>query len=394
MSELLPPTLAEVLATVPNASDDECLALNKRMTLFPNVVSRVMEWMFNNYGKMTPEFRAAITGIPYVPGASVAPTGLAAEGKAGYIQLKWLPVYGARGYAVYRSPSLTGTKTRIDNQHYLATGLVTMPVYAPEYSDTTALINTDYFYWVRTLTTEGLSEYSGTATARWTATGDFRLVRYLTEDEATNGIPLAGTKLTLCGWGGGGAGQGSIKAASGEWGATTKGGTGGRGGELVELVNYNLGGTGKRLFVKWLPLGGNPFVAQDFLPPGTATESVNQQGGGWSLTLKLGTTAANAEVLAMAGGGHPGGLRNEAGYGTASMNGSALYGGDEGSDGTATENGKGGFTQPGKAITCNEDGLFGKGGNGAAPVAETAAANELHYGEDGCNGAIVFKVTT
>ena len=86
------------------------------------------------------------------PGEAVAadlpaPTGLVAVGGRGQVTLRWDPVEGAIGYAVYRATSSTGPFTVVDHG-----GDVLAVPHGP-YADTTVEPGREYWYAVAALAT-------------------------------------------------------------------------------------------------------------------------------------------------------------------------------------------------------------------------------------------------
>ncbi|NPC50998.1 chitinase [Corallococcus sp. AB032C] len=92
--------------------------------------------------------------------APSAPTALAATGSATDVALTWGTVTGASGYHVYRATSQTGTYTR----------LTSSALTAASYKDTSAAVNTTYWYAVTALNAVGESAKSAAVSGKRTST--------------------------------------------------------------------------------------------------------------------------------------------------------------------------------------------------------------------------------
>lgn len=311
-----PVTPNDVKAVIPAANSELCVKLSAVLQQLPELIHKLVSWMFNPDGTVSDAFKAevgvAAGGLP-APGSVTATDGTDAT----KITVTWQAAAGATSYEVYRSTTNdTGT----------AGAPIAVNVTVTSYQDTPPAANTQYFYWVKARNSTSVSGFSqsdaGYAGSTGAASG---LV--IIDDTPPGGVfkfpgqATAAAEIHI--WAGGGGGGGWRTETFGNpLGASWYGGGGGGSGEYRVLTGVTIG-VNEVLNI----LVGSEGVAGHCGSGGSGdtggTTTVQGKNGG-------GTVVTLAQALGGAGGtqGNNSGLSSGAGVGGA--------GGTGGTGGTPT----------------------------------------------------------
>lgn len=365
---------------VPEAGAKICrvlLNLGKAIQL----MYRLVAWMLKPNGEVSDEFKASV-GIPSGSGLVTTPIGTptgvqASDGDFNdKVRITWTPVGNATSYEVFRA---------LSNDFTLATS-IGAPTEAT-YDDPSAVVNTNYFYWVRargpdnavggiSLSDPGHSNAGGTGAA-----GTVKINSYASS--GTFVVPEGVFAIWIELWGAGGGG-GSGRAVFGIGVSGTNpvyGGGGGGSGEFVDIGGVTVA-PGDILEFSVGSIGG---------AHGTE-ETRNGSVGADTAVFRKGSTTP----IAKAKGGNGGmlGLQSQ-----PSSGGSGGSGGEV-NEGTLLRRVAGVSGDPGGSATPPNVGAGGAGG--AAPTIDPAAKrpkdnhggagapSNSSGGQDGASGYISF----